>query len=147
MALYQCIKFHLFIFNTFRDKLTIAKIRKVNNSVITCDRFMFFTLCTILMAVYQCIKFHVIPFYTFRDMLRTSFQLQKLRREVIPLLLLTGLCFFFFFFFVYFFFFFAFCNFPNGPLSVYQVKFIFNTFRDMLRTSLLLQTLKRGITL
>ena len=37
----------------------------------------------------------------------------------------------------------AFCNSLHGPLSVYQV-FIFSTFRDMLRTSLLLE---REITL
>ena len=37
-----------------------------------------------LMVIYQCIKFHLIPVHTFRDMLRTSFLLQKLRREVTP---------------------------------------------------------------
>ena len=42
----------------------------------------------------------------------------------------------------------AFCNSPHSPLSVYQVSFIFfNTFRDMLWTSLLLQKLGREITL
>ena len=42
----------------------------------------------------------------------------------------------------------AFCNSPHGPLSVYQVSFIiFNTFRAMLQTSLLLQKLEREITL
>ena len=43
----------------------------------------------------------------------------------------------------------AFCNSLYGPLSVYQVSFffIFNTFRDVLRTSLLLQKLEREITL
>ena len=41
----------------------------------------------------------------------------------------------------------AFCNSLHGPLSVYQVLFIFNTLRDMLRTSLILQKLEREITL
>ena len=39
----------------------------------------------------------------------------------------------------------AFCNSPHSPLSVYQVSFIFNTFKDMLRTSLLLQRLGKEI--
>ena len=50
IALYHCIKFHLFIFNTFRDmlrtSLLMQKIRKGNNSVITCDRITVFVLCT-----------------------------------------------------------------------------------------------------
>ena len=41
----------------------------------------------------------------------------------------------------------AFCNSLHGLLSVYQVSFILNTFRDMLYTSLLLQKFKREITL
>ena len=56
----------------------------------------------------------------------------------------------------------AICNSPRSPLSVYQVSFIslvalcqcfkfylfiFNTFRDIFRTSLLLQKLGREITL
>ena len=45
------------------------------------------------MAIYQCIKGHLIPFYAFRDMLQTSFLLQKLRREVTLLVLVTGLWF------------------------------------------------------
>ena len=89
-----------------------------------------------LMAIYQCIKFHLIPFYTFRVMLRTSFLLQKLRREVIPYILVTGLWF---------------LHSAIHLMALYQCSkfhlFIFNTFRDMLWTSLLLQKLEREITL
>ena len=86
------------------------------------------------MAVYQCIKFHLIPFNTFRDMLRTSL-LQKLRREVTLYILVTGLCFLH----------------SAIPLIVlyHCIKFhlfIISTFRDMLRTSLLLQELGTEIT-
>ena len=42
----------------------------------------------------------------------------------------------------------AFCNSLHSPLSLYQVSFIYlQYFRDMLRTSLLLQKLERKITL
>ena len=50
MALYQYIKFHLFNFNSLRDmlqtSLLLQKIKKGNNSVITCDRVMVLALCT-----------------------------------------------------------------------------------------------------
>ena len=75
LSVYQVSFIYLQYFQRY-DKLTIAKIRKGNNSVITCDRVMHCALS--LMAVYQlCIKFHLIPFYTFRNMLRTSFLLQN----------------------------------------------------------------------
>ena len=57
-----------------QDKLATAKIKKGNNSVITCDIVTILALCT------SSIKFHLIPFCTFRDMLRTSFLLQKLKK-------------------------------------------------------------------
>ena len=86
-----------------------------------------------LMTIYQCIKFHLIPFYTFRDMLRKSFLLQKLRRAVTPLILVTELWFLHS----------AICF-----MALYQcIKFrlcIFNTFRDMLQTGLLLQKIRKG---
>ena len=84
-----------------------------------------------LMAIYQCIKFHLIPFYTFRDMLQTSFLLQKLRREVTPSIMVTGLWF---------------LHSAISFMALYQcIKFhlfILNTSRDMLRTSLLLHKLE-----
>ena len=50
MALCQCIKFHFFIFNSFRGMLQtslhLQKIRMGNNSVITCDRVTVLALCT-----------------------------------------------------------------------------------------------------
>ena len=96
-------------------------------------------LCTSsdpLMAIYECHKFHFIPFYTFRDMLRTSFLLQKLRREVTPQILVIGLLF-------------LHSTIPFMALCqcIKFHLFIFNTFRDMPRTSLLLQKLRREITL
>ena len=93
------------------DKLIIAKIRKGNNSVITCDGLWFLCSALSLMGLYQCIKFYLIPFYTFRDMLRTSFLLQKFKKgsnsvntgDRVAVL--------------------AFCTSSDGPLSIYQVLF------------------------
>ena len=54
------------------DKLTVAKIRKENNYIITCDRVTVLVLCTSSdghLSMYQ-VSF---PFYTFRDMLQTTF--------------------------------------------------------------------------
>ena len=66
MALYQCIKFHLW--DMLQTSLLMQKLER-EITVITCDRVTF--ACTL----------HFL-FYTFRDMLWTSFLLQKLRREV-----------------------------------------------------------------
>ena len=62
-----------------------------------------------LMALYQCIKFHLF-INTFRDMLRTSLLLQKLERKitVIPYDRVTVL---------------ALCTPSDGRLSKYQVSF------------------------
>ena len=65
------------------DKLIIAKIKKGNNSVITCDGLLFLHSAFSVMGLYQCVKFSLILFYTFRDMLRTKPLLQKLTRAVI----------------------------------------------------------------
>ena len=50
IAFYQCIKFHLFIFNTFSDmletSLLLQKLEWKINSVITCDRVTVLALCT-----------------------------------------------------------------------------------------------------
>ena len=123
IALYHCIKFHLFIFNTFRDmlqtSLLLQKIRKGNNSVKACDIVQVLDYALPLMAIYQYIKFHLIPFITFRDMLRTNFLLQKIKKgsnsvntgdRVMVL---------------------AFCNSPHGPLSVYQVSFNYLQFWEL----------------
>ena len=92
------------------DKLIIAKIKKGNSSVITCDRVTVLTLCTSSDGHLSMYQVSLIPFYTFRDMLQTSFLLQKIKKgsnsintgdRVMDL---------------------AFCNFPHGPLSVYQVS-------------------------
>ena len=49
IALYHCIKFLLFIFNTFRDMLRISLLlQKLGKeiTVITCDRVTVLALCT-----------------------------------------------------------------------------------------------------
>ena len=49
MAHYQCIKFHLFIFNTFRDMLQPSLLlQKLEREItlITCDRVTVLALCT-----------------------------------------------------------------------------------------------------
>ena len=89
------------------------------------------------MAVSHCIKFRLILCYTFRDMHRTKLTLQKIMKgnnfintdDRVMVLAFSAL-----------------------PLiALYHcIKFhlfIFNTVRDMLRTSLLLQKLGRVITL
>ena len=59
MPLYQCIKFNLITFNTFRDilwtRILLQKLRKGNNSVITCDELLFLHSALSLMGLYQCI--------------------------------------------------------------------------------------------
>ena len=49
MAVYQCIKFHLISFYTFRDMLRtsflLQKIKKGSNSLNTGDRVMVFVFC------------------------------------------------------------------------------------------------------
>ena len=116
------------------EKLTIAKLRKGNKSVITWDRVTVLPLCTSSDGRLSMYHLHVIPFYTFRDMLQTSFLLQKLRREVTPSILVRG-----------------FLHSAIPFIALYHcIKFhlfIFYTFRDMLQTSLLLQNLEREITL
>ena len=79
LSLYQISYNYLQYFQRYApDKLTTAKIRKGNNSKITCDRVTVLAFALPLIAVYQCIKFHLIPFCAFRDMLRTSFFTAKL---------------------------------------------------------------------
>ena len=62
------------------------------------------------MAVYQCIKFHLIPFYTFQRYVPDNLFIAKIKKgcnSINPgdrVMVLT------------------FCDFPHGPLSVYQVS-------------------------
>ena len=59
MPLYQCFKFNLITFNTFRDilwtRILLQTIRKGKNSVITCDGLLFLHSALSLMGLYQCI--------------------------------------------------------------------------------------------
>ena len=116
MTLNQCIKFHLFIFNTFNDmlwtSLLLQQIRQGNNSVITCDRFTVLTLCTSS----DCgLSMHHVSFNSLLYIQRYApdkLFIAKIKK---------GFC--------------------SCILQFYHcIKFhlfIFNTFRDMLRTSLL----------
>ena len=78
---HHCMKFHLFIFNTFRDMLRTSLLlqnleREITLKLLVTElQFLHYALS--LTSIYQCIKFHLIPFYTFRDMLQTSFLLQN----------------------------------------------------------------------
>ena len=57
--------------------------------------------------------YHLIPFYTFRDMLQTSFFNAKIKKESNSVNTGDSVMVL------------AFCNFLHGPLSVYQVSFIY----------------------
>ena len=46
IALYHCVKFHLFIFNTFTDMLTTSLLLQKIGRKITCDRVTIPALCT-----------------------------------------------------------------------------------------------------
>ena len=90
----RVIKIHSIPFYTFRDMpRTSLLLQKLGReiTVIFCDRVMILAFCTSPITLYHCIKVHLILFYTFRDMLRTSLLLQKLKREVTPKILVTGL--------------------------------------------------------
>ena len=65
---YQCIKFHLIPFSTFRDMLRTS--------------FLLQKLKILLKTLYQCMKCHSIPLFTFKDMFQSSFLLQKIKKEV-----------------------------------------------------------------
>ena len=73
-TVYQYIKFHLFIFNTFKDMSTNLLLQNFGReiTVITCDGVMVHALCTSADDILSMFKFYLIPFYTFRDMLRTN---------------------------------------------------------------------------
>ena len=117
IAFYHCIKFHLFIFNTFRDMLqTSLLLQKLEREItlkITCDRVTVLALCTSSdghLSMYQ-VSFNSLLFLQ-RYVLDKLF-IAKMKKgsdsvntgeSVIVL---------------------AFCNSLHSPLSVYQVSFIY----------------------
>ena len=105
-----------------------------NNSVTTCDRVMFHALCTSSNGCLSMYQVSVNFLLTFQRYAPDKLFIAKLKMggnsvntgdRVMVL---------------------AFCNSLHSPLSLYHL-FIFNTFRDMLQTSLPLQKLEREITL
>ena len=72
MAIYQCIKFHLIPFYTFRDMFRKSfLLQKLKREILVTG--LWFLHSTIpFMALYQCINFHLFIFNTFRDMLWTQ---------------------------------------------------------------------------
>ena len=86
-ALNQCIKFHLITFNSFRDMLLaifIAKFRKGNRSVITCDRVTVLASAVFLITIHQFIKFYLISFFLTFLLSEICSGLAKKEREVTP---------------------------------------------------------------
>ena len=82
LSMYQVSFISLLYFKRYRpDKLFIAEIKKVSNSVNTGDRVMVLAFCNSLHNSLT-VSFHLFIFNTFRDMLRTSLLLQKLEREI-----------------------------------------------------------------
>ena len=73
--------------------LLLQKLGRIINPEILVIELRLLESAFFLIALYQCIKFHLIPFFDFRYMLQTSFILQKLRRKVTPLILMTELRF------------------------------------------------------
>ena len=116
IALYHCIKFHVFIFNTFRDmlrsSLLLQKLKKENNSKITCDRVTALALCASSdgrLSMYQ-VSFNSFlhlqryapdKLFTAKIKKRTGSNSLNTSDRVIGL---------------------AFCSSPHGHLSVYQVS-------------------------
>ena len=92
LSMYQVLFNSLLYFQRYApDKLNITKNRKGSNSVNTGDRVMILVFCDFShdpLSVYQ-VSFNSIAY--FQRLLRTSFLLQKLKRQVTPLILLGGL--------------------------------------------------------
>ena len=133
--LYHCVKFHLFIFNTFRDifrtNLLLQKLGR-EITVITCDRVTVLAFSTSSdghLSMYQ-VSFN--PLLYFQRYAPDKLFIAKIKKGSNSVNAGDRVMVF------------AFCISPHGPLSH---LFIFNTFRDMLQTSLLLQKLGREITL
>ena len=119
IALYQCIRSFVvfFLYGLLKryatDKLIIAKIKTRSNSVITCNRVTVLALCTISDGhplMYQ-VSFDSLLY--FQRYASDKFDIAKIRKgnnsintenRVMVL---------------------AFCILPRGPLSLYQVSFIY----------------------
>ena len=136
LSVYQVSFNSLLYFQRYApDKLFIAKVKKGSNSVNTGDRVMVLAICNSLHGPLSVYQVSFIIFNTFRDVLRTSLLLQKLEREITLKQDLIELWFLH----------------PAFPLiAVFEcIKchlILFNTFRDILRTSFLLQKLRREVT-
>ena len=133
IALYQCVKFHLIPFKNFEihapDNLIIAKIRKGTSSVITCERVMVLALYTSsddFLSIYQALFNSLLYFQRYAP---DKLNIGQIRKGSNSINTGDGVVVL------------ALCTFPYGPLSVYQISF---NFRDMLRTSLLLQKNRKG---
>ena len=101
--------------NHEKNKVCIQSISKGDNSRWTdgrtAGRSGTFTLP--LMAIYQCIKFHLIPFYTFIGYASDKLFIAKIKKESNSINTGDRVMVL------------AFCNSLHGPLSVYQVSFIY----------------------
>ena len=76
IALYYCIKFHLFIFNTFRDMLRTSLLLqklKENNCEITCDRLTVLALCTFSDGRLSKFKVSIYPILHFQRYASSNF--------------------------------------------------------------------------
>ena len=118
------------------DMLIIAKIRKGNNSVITCNRVTVLARCTSSAGHLSMCQVSFNSLLYFQRYALDKLFIAKIKKVSNPVN--TGDRFMVLAFYI--------------PLiALYHcIKFplfIFNTFRDMLRTSLLLQKLGREITL
>ena len=110
LSVYQVLLNYLQYFKIFPpDKLIIAKIRR-ELLVIIMIKLWFLHTALLLMTFYQCIKFYLIPFYTFRYMLRERLNIAEIKKGRNSVNTGDRIMIF------------AFCNFPHGPLSVYQVS-------------------------
>ena len=120
MALYQCIKIHLSIFNTLRDiLLTSLLLQKLGWPSINVSYQVSFN-SLLYFQRYALGKLFIEKNKKGSNPVNTGEKIMVL----------------------------AFCNSPYGPLSLSQTSLNYlNTFRDMLQTSLLLQKLGREITL
>ena len=110
-ALYHCIKFHLFIFNTFGDmlwtSLLLQKLR-MEITVITCNRVTVFALCTTSdghLSMYQ-VSYNSLLYFQ-RYALDKLF-IAKIKKESNSINTGDRVMVL------------AFCNSPHGPLSVYH---------------------------
>ena len=119
MALYQCIKFHLFTF-TFSDmprtSLLLQKIRKGNNSVITCAGLLFVHSALFLMGLYQMYQVFLNSLLYFQRYAPDRLFLANIKKKCNSVN--TGDRFAVL----------AFGSFSDGLLSIYQVSFNYHLY-------------------